>query len=260
MKTTEETNHNFADRLSDLESLEKYIEKKINIKTKQQSPEPYESANTDQICTALAKAQGEFPKINANRRNNFMFNQYSDLDMIMRTIRKALADNGLSVTQQTKIIDDKVVLITTLRHESAQFIQTRSRIIPSRNDVQTYASLLKAMRRHDIMGLLNITIVDDMDDDDGERNMEHIRKERIKGTGLNMRYKADEESFETISQDQLTELERVIGDNVDIVEDIYRALNIESLVDIPKSRYAKVKSTAQLKVNIREGKTKLEVL
>jgi len=257
---TEETKNNLENQLQELDSLDQHIEKKIADRLKQTRPEPYESEKTDQICTALSKAQGEFPKINANRRNNFMFNQYSDLDMIMRTIRKALSDNGLSITQQTKIVDERVVLVTRLRHKSAQFIETRSRIIPSRNDVQTYASLLKAMKRHDIMGLLNITIIDDMDDDDGERNMEHIRKERIKGTGLNMRYKAKEESFETITQDQLAELERVIDDNVDIVEDIYKALNIESLADMPKSRYNDVKRQAQIRVNIRDGKTKPEVL
>jgi len=253
---TKSTKETFAQQIKNLEELEAYVEKKIKKRLIQTTPEPYESQKTDLICTSLAKAQGEFPLIKTNRTNNFLFNQYADTDIIMRAIRKPLADNGLSITQQTKILDDKIILVTRLWHESSQFIETRSRIIPSRNDVQTYASAVKAMKRHDIMGLLNITIVDDYDDDDGERDMEQVRKERNKGTGLNARYRAKQESFETISQDQENELRYVIGENEDIAEDIMTTLKIQSLADMPKSKYFDVKRQAQQIVNARDGKTK----
>jgi len=255
-KTMENQKETFQDLLEHFEKLESHIEKRLNRALKQKAPEPYESEKTDQICTALSKAQGEFPKIYTNRKNNFLFNQYTDLDEIIQAIRPALANNGLSITQQTKLNDDRTVLITRLRHKSAQFIETRSRIIPSRNDIQTYASVLKAMKRHDIMGLLNITIVDDYDDDDGERDMEHVRKERNKGTGLNIRYKAKEESFETITQDQENELRYVIGENADIAEQILETLKIQTLADMPKSKYYDVKRQTQNIVNARDGKTK----
>jgi len=253
----EENKETFTDQLSHFETLEKYLDKRIAAATKAKAPEPYESEKTEQICTALSKAQGEFPKIATNRANNFLFNQYSDLDTILRTIRKALAENGLSITQQTKIIDDKIILVTRLRHKSAQFIETRSRIIPSRNDIQTYASALKAMKRHDIMGLLNITITDDLDDDDGERDMEDVRRSSNKGTGLNVRYKAKEESFETISQDQENEIRYILGDYADIAEKILETLKIQTLADMPKSKYRDVKRQVQQLVNSRDGKSKL---
>lgn len=252
----EQKRETFSDQLSHFEELEKYINNRISIQLKHNAPEPYESEKTDQICTALAKAQGEFPKVKTNRNNNFLFNQYTDLDAIIRTVRKALSDNGLSVTQQTKIENDRTVLVTRLRHKSSQYIETRSRIKPSKNDIQTYASALKAMKRHDIMCLLNITIIDDYDDDDGERDMEHVRRERNKGTKLNVRYKAKEESFETITQDQENELRYVIGENEDIFEDILEKLKINTLADMPKSKYFDVKRQAQNIVNTRNGKTK----
>jgi len=247
----------FSDQLVHFEELEKYLEKRITNRLKQCRPELYESEKTDQICTALSKAQGEFPEINTNRANNFLFNQYSDLDIIMRSIRPALSLNGLSITQQTKLDSEKTVLVTRLRHKSSQFIETRSRIIPSRNDIQTYSSAVKAMKRHDIMGLLNITIVDDMDDDDGERDMEHVRKETNEGTGLNVRYRAKQESFETISQDQENELRYVIGDNADIAEKILETLKIQTFADMPRSKYEGVRRQAQNVVNSRDGKKKL---
>lgn len=253
----EQKRENFSDQLSHFEELEKYIDKRITAKLKELRPEPYESEKTDQLCTALSKAQGAFPKIETNRANNFLFNQYSDLDIIMRTIRPALELNGLSVTQQTKLDNEKTILATRVRHKSSQFIETRSRIIPSRNDIQTYASAIKAMKRHDIKNLLNLTIVDDLDDDDGERDMEVVRKEQNKGTGLNARYRAKQESFQTISQDQENELRYIIGDNADIAEQILRTLKIQTFADMPASKYEGVKRQAQKVVNSRDGKNKL---
>jgi len=246
----------FAEQLNNFEILEALIEKKLDKYLKSRAPEPYESEKTELLATALSKAQGEFPRITTNRANNYLFNQYSDLDMIMRSVRKALADNGLSVTQHTRLDNDKVALVTRLRHKSSQFIETRSRIIPSRNDLQTYISALKAMKRHDIMCLLNITILDDLDDDDGEHDMSKVREERNKGTGLNVRYKAREESIETISQDQVNEIERVIGDYIDLHEEVLEKLKIHTLADMPKSKYWGVKDQLSLNVAARDGKIK----
>lgn len=252
----EEIKETFSDQLSHFEELEKYLEKRVNKRLIQQSPEPYESDKTDQICTALAKAQGEFPKIETNRANNFLFNQYSDLDIIMRTIRAALSINGLSLTQQTKLDNDKTVLVTRLRHKSAQFIETRSRILPSKNDIQSYSSAMKAMKRHDIMSLLNITIVDDLDDDDGEHDMQSIREERNTGTGINTRYKAKQESFEPVSQHQANELQYMLGDYPDIAEQILETLKVQTIADLPRSKFRAVKEQAQKIINAREGKNK----
>jgi len=246
----------FSDQLSHFDTLEKYIDKKLKDREKANKGDPYESEKTEQICTALAKAQGEFPKIETNRANNFLFNQYSDLDIIMRIVRPALSLNGLSVTQQTKLNDEKTVLITRLRHKSSQFIETRSRIIPSKNDIQAYASALKAMKRHDIMGLLNITIVDDYDDDDGEHDMQVVRKERNEGLGINTRYKAKEESFEPITQHQAAEMQYMLANYPGIAKQILDALRVTTIADIPRSKFDKVREQAQKIINAREGRNK----
>jgi len=252
----EKVPQNDTHMLSRLEELEAYVEKKIQQRLKKEKPAPYESEKTDQIATALAKAQGEFPVINTNRANNFLFNQYSDLDIIMRTIRPALSVNGLSVTQQTKLIDDKIILVTRLRHKSSQFIETRTRIIPSKNDLQSYSSAMDKMRRGDIKSLLNITIVDDYDDDDGEHDMKEVRKERNKGTGINTRYEARRESFEPITQHQESELQYMLGDYPDIAENILETLKVQTLADIPKSKFGPVRDQAQKIINAREGRNK----
>jgi len=241
-------------QLQDIEALEKYISKRVNAKIASIYQDPYESSQTDQICAALAKAQGEYKPIITNRVNNFIFNQYADLDSIILAIRPALSNNGLSITQQVKLNDDKTILVTRVRHESSQFIETRARIVPSKNDIQSYTSTLKAMKRHEIMDLLNVTIKDDMDDDDGEHDMQTVRRERNKGTNINTRYSAKKESFEPISQHECSELQYVLANYPDIAEQILDTLKVQTIADIPKSKYGAVKEQAQRIINAREGK------
>ena len=243
-------------QLKDLELLEKYISERVEEQVKLNARDEYESSSTDQICTALAKAQGEFPPISTNRANNFLFNQYSDLDNIVSSVRKALSENGLSITQQTKLEDDKTILATRVRHESSQFIETRSRIIPSKNDIQTFASALKAMKRHAIMALLNITIQDDLDDDDGEHDMKEVRLGRTKGTGINTRYSAKQESFESVTQHEANELQYMLSNYPDIAEQILDTLKVQAIADIPRSKFEGVRDQAQKIINTREGKNK----
>lgn len=241
-------------QLKDLEALEKYINKRVEDHVKDQDKDLYESEKTDQICAALSKAQGEFPTIATNRNNNFLFRQYSDLDIIMGSIRAALSENGLSITFHQKLVDDKTILVTRVRHDSAQFIETRTRIIPSKNDVQTYASNLKAMKRHSIMGLLNVTIQADMDDDDGEHDMKTIRLDRAKGTGINTRYAAKQESFEPVTKHQADELQYILSNYPDIAEQILETLKVEAIADIPQSKFGPVRDQAKQIINNREGK------
>jgi len=247
---------NINQQLRDLESLEQFISKRVEERISINARDDYESSKTDLICTALAKAQGEFPIIDTNRVNNFLFNQYSDLDIIIRAVRKPLSENGLSITQQTKLADDKTILVTKLRHESSQFIETRARILPTKNDIQTYASALKAMKRHEIMALLNITIKDDLDDDDGEHDMKTVRLDRAKGTGINTRYEAKKESFYPVSQHEANELQYMLSNYPDIAEQILETLKVQTIADIPKSKFESVKEQSQKIINLREGKNK----
>jgi len=241
-------------QLKHLEALEKFINERVEERVKEQSKDYYESEKTDQICAALAKAQGEFPVIVTNRTNNYLFRQYSDLDIIMGSIRAALKENSLSVTFQQKLIADTTILATRVRHESSQFIETRTRIIPSKNDIQTYSSNLKAMKRHSLMGLLNVTIQDDRDDDDGEHDMKTIRIERTKGTGINTRYAAKNESFEPITKHQADELQYMLSNYPDIAEQILETLKVEAIADIPRSKFGSVRDQAKTIINARERK------
>jgi hypothetical protein len=129
----------------------------------------YESRETNEINAALAKAQGEFPKIGYNKENPYFKSQYVDLDTIVTSIRPALSKSGLSFTQQTKINEEgSTILHTRLRHASGQWIESRARILPPKNDPQSYASTLTYMKRYSLMSLIGITASNDASDDDAE--------------------------------------------------------------------------------------------
>jgi len=248
--------NDFVGRLKEFEELEAFINKRVEERLKLKYVDKYQSEKIDLLCEALSKAQGKFPVIATNRDNNFsMFRQYADLDQMAHAVRAPLEENGLSVIFQEMLEDEKVILSTKLLHSSAQFIETRTRIVPSKNDIQTINSHMKAKKRNSFMNILNLTIQDDLDDDDGEKDMRQIRIEKAKATGINTRYKAKEESFKLINKTELEELQYILSNYPDLAENLLENLSIESFADMPKSKYRSSKEQALKIIQLREGRT-----
>lgn len=199
------------------------------------APDPYSSEQMQEICTALAKAQGEFPHIEHNRDNSFFKSSYADLHAIVSAIRPTLSKNGLSVTQITKINSTgEIVLHTKLLHASGQWIETRSRIIPEKGDVQSYGRAVSYHKRYALMGLLGITASGDASDDDAEGLMEKHRELAPKAS---LNYDPKKQSPTTITPEQLEELEMEFDGYPDLARAFLNAVKIEQLCDLPKSMY-----------------------
>lgn len=199
----------------------------------------YQSNLTSEIDTAFAKAQMQYPDIKAASKNQWHQSDYAKFHVIMKVIRPILAQNGLALSQYTVIDSDEGgrVLHTVLRHSSGQWIESRERIIPDKNDDQTYASTLQYKKRIQAMALLGITIDDDIEDDDAEVSMVEARRAYIKGTALNAKYDPREESSTVISSKELEELDYELSEYPDIGEQICRSLRIHDLKDMPKSKF-----------------------
>ncbi len=199
----------------------------------------YQSKETASIDEAFAKSQLEYPKITNNAKNKWDQNDYAEFDNIMSKIRPVLAKNGLGLSQFT-VLDAKEggrVLHTRLRHSSGQWFETREKIIPEKNDDQTYASCLMYKKRHQAIALLNITISDDPYDDDAQIATLESKKQFIKGTELNAKYDPRTESPLTINDHEYDELVYELQQYPDIGEDLLKTLRIQSLRDIPRSKY-----------------------
>ena len=214
--------------------------------------EVYESPEIHEIATAFAKAQGEFPRIEHNRDNSFFKSSYADLHAIVSVIRPVLSKNGLSFTQLTKMISTgEIVLHTRLIHASGQWIETRSRIIPEKGDVQSYGRAVSYHKRYALMGLLGITASGDSSDDDAEGLMEKHRQ--LESSTL--KYDPKKQSATTITPDQLEELVIELDGYPDLAERLLNAAKIEQLCDLPKSMYLDtIKKVRERKVQYATAK------
>lgn len=229
-----------------IKKLDQLTARLDNVPTRADS---YSSAELKDLFTALSKAQGEYKKIGYNRENPYFKSQYADLDAIMESVRPALAKYGLAFLQQIRISEEgQTILHSILSHASGQWIESRVRIIPSKNDSQTFGSTLTYQKRYAAVSLLGVTVSHDTSDDDAEMAMADSRQIIAKGVALNTKYNPKEQSYDSITKEQLEELEYELQGFEDIAEDILDKMKLQSLADLPKSKY-------QLSINrIREIK------
>lgn len=200
--------------------------------------QPSKSEDLKELFTALSKAQAEMRFAGLNAENPYFKSSYSDLAEIVRVSRPALAKNGLSVIQQILPNDDgQNILHCILAHSSGQWIETRMRILPIKNDIQSMASYITYLRRYSYAAIVGVVTADE--DDDGEKAVYDQREMAAKGVALNTKYNPKEASYESITKEQLEELEYELADPQyhDIVPQILDGLKIQSLADMPKSKF-----------------------
>jgi ERF superfamily len=241
------------------EAVTKVFESRLNkeitslIVRTTQPRDQYHSESIDQVSAAFAAAQGEFEPVVHNRINPFFKSHYTDLDGILKAVKPALSDHKLVIYNFTKLSDGYTILHTRLVHESGQWIETRARIIPAKDDIQGLGSAMSYHKRYNILNLLGISTKEDLDDDDGEVDMIPHRNMSHKGTAPNLRSKPQKPT-ETITPEQLEELQDMLQNHPDIAEDILEKMRIQTLSDMPKEYYLKSIKRVREIINLREGK------
>lgn len=142
---------------------------------------PMQSDDIGKLAEALAKAQKamEQPqkkktakiegKSKASSRAFSYSYTYADLPTVIESLKDALADNGLSYIQRTKITgDNRLVLETRLMHTSGQWISSDwPLIVPDKEDPKQTAAMLTYGRRYSLTALCGISAEET--DDDHER-------------------------------------------------------------------------------------------
>lgn len=214
----------------------------------------YCSTELDQLFSALSVAQGEYETIGCNRENPYFKVRFADLDSILSAVRPALKRNKLTFLQQVRINEEGMTILhSILGHASGQWIESRNRIIPTKNDPQTFGSTLSYLKRYAAVSLLGVTISQDKDDDDAEKDMADARHIFVKG-GLNTKYNPKEETADTITKEQREELEYELAEYPDIATQILEGLRLQSLADLPKSKFlVSIKRIREIK-QLRNGK------
>lgn len=236
--------------------LNKVIEQAIQKALKSLPVDRFQSESVNELADAMAKAQGEYLELVYNKTNPYERWEYNDLHSILNAVRPALTKNGLFFTQ-LPIVDDSgaTILYTRIIHNSGQWIECRSRVIPSLNNQHEFDSVLTFQKRAAACSILGIAGKGDKTDDDAEKDMQTVRTKENKGTDINYSYDTSGSSYERISKEQLEELEYIISESGfnDLVKQIYSKERIESLADLPKSRYYDTLKRTNEIIALRKG-------
>ena len=131
-----------------------------------------QSENTGDLATALAKAQATMKAAPFDKSNPHFKNKYASLASVIDTIRKPLAENGLSYTQTTEVRDGGFVLVTTLRHMTGQWIASEYSL-PNVSKPQELGSALTYARRYSLSAIACIA-ADEDDDAEGARTNDQV--------------------------------------------------------------------------------------
>ncbi len=215
-----------------------------------QSIRPYISTETKDLYLALSKAQGEINLAHKSSENPYFKSKYANLGTFIEASRPGLSKHGLAVFHRQEISEDgQNILVCTLAHSSGQYIESRYRVIPPKNDIQALGSYMTYLRRYSYVAICGLADTDD----DGETAVSETRDTYAKGTALNTKYSPKEESYETISKDQIDEMEYELAQYPDVTEQILEALKIQSIADIPKSKYRPAITRVRAIKNARNG-------
>lgn len=121
------------------------------------------STETKQIFAALVKAQAEMPTAPKDGNNPHFKSKYATLQSIAETAKPILKKHGLAICQTFETACDGVSIITSLVHESGEYITGSLFLKPTKNDPQGYGSAITYGRRYAMAAILGI--VADEDDD-----------------------------------------------------------------------------------------------
>lgn len=196
------------------------------------------SDQIDQLATALAKAQGEMPVAYKNSKNPFFKSMYADFESITNACVPSMSKYGLSFFQSINEEDGNSYLITVVMHSSGQWIKSKARIKPAKDDVQAFSSYNTYLKRICLSSIVGIATGES--DDDGESAV--VREPQKYQTSFNQlpaQPVVQQIIIEKISKDQLEQLEHDLDGYPEIKTKVIAALNLERLSDMPRPSFLK---------------------
>ena len=132
-----------------------------------------QSESIKNIIPALIAVQGHITNVGKNATNPFFKSKYADLPAIIEHSRGLLCDNGLVIVQTNEPHDTGVVIVTTIYHKSGEWIRSKLRLTPTKNDPQQIGASITYGRRYSLASILNIAQEDD-DGNSASKNQSHI--------------------------------------------------------------------------------------
>lgn len=181
------------------------------------------SNDISSLAAALAKAQGEFEIAGKSSANPFFKSKYADFTAIVNASRPALVKNGLSVVQSVynTSANDNSYLITILLHSSGQWIMSKAKHNPAKNDVQSLSSYNTYLKRMCYSSLVGVITGDEDDDGNAASSSSHNTYRQT----------------DKINATQLAVITNKIGEHLDIAVRLKNGYNVETLSDLPSDKF-----------------------
>jgi len=110
------------------------------------------------IISALIKAQANIGSAAKDATNPHFKNKYATLESVIEAIKAPLLKENITIVH-TQGSDD--TLITSLYHESGECIQTASKLLLDRQNMQSLGSAQTYAKRYNLTSLLNLPTEDD---------------------------------------------------------------------------------------------------
>ena len=149
---------------------------------------------TKEITAALCKfmtevgtiVETETAKIPTRNGSGFEY-KYADLSKVLKVVNPALADNGLFVSNSTKVVDGQNILVVSIFHTSGETLPPSEILIPKgsqSNDLYNIGGAITYLRRYLLLAKLNLNA--GIKDDDGavynkKDNVTNINKNKAVG-------------------------------------------------------------------------------
>ena len=179
------------------------------------------SENTTKLYTALVDAQAGMPI--ARKSAQSRFHRYATLDDLKIAALPCLTNHGLRVQQGPTWMEGQLFITTRIIHKpSGEYIEGCMPAFPIplvKNDIQAFGSQLSYVERYSYK--MMVGIITDDEDDDGERSMNFSSYEKP----------------QTITKEQIEQLDYELSDHPDIKNKLLSALNIIKLESMPKDKF-----------------------
>lgn len=128
-----------------------------------------QSTKIDQLIAAKSRADVALRNAPKSKSNPFFKSDYADLDGITKKVRPTYGAHGLAFCQHPWIKDGMNILVTTLGHESGQWMRSIMPVVAVADKngnitPQAFGSALTYARRYAISSMSNIAATDEDDD------------------------------------------------------------------------------------------------
>ena len=188
------------------------------------------------FAKAFVKAQLEMVNASKDSTNPHFKTKYADLTSVREACVPFLNKYGIAVLQPIIQLGDKQYIKTVLLHESGEEYSCLTEIIHAQNTAQAHGSGITYARRYGLQSLVCIGA----DDDDGNEASENEEPKT-------------EKQIKTINSDQGIKIENLCKQKGIDITIICKAYNINSIIDLPNSKFSQVITGLNKKPDFKNG-------